>query len=83
MAIRLRTVDGIRVALCAARSISKENDIYLDDSDHYALAEKFWLDYKSETCGCLPLTDERVVKLIENEESNNCNRNDWDEIYGK
>lgn len=44
MAIRLRTVDGIRVALCAAESDSMPGDVYLDDADHYALAAKFARD---------------------------------------
>jgi hypothetical protein len=33
MAIRLRTVDGVRVALCAVESDPKPGDVYLDDSD--------------------------------------------------
>lgn len=48
MAIRLRVVDGQLVALCAARSVPQEGDTYLDDGQHYALAEKFWLDYADE-----------------------------------
>lgn len=40
MAIRIRTVDGVRVALCAAETDAAAGDIYLDDSDHYALAAK-------------------------------------------
>lgn len=46
MAIRLRTVNGIRVALCACETDAKEGDIYLDDGDHYALAAKFCLDWQ-------------------------------------
>lgn len=44
MAIRLRTVRGVRVALCAARTKPLPEDLYLDDSDHYALAAKFSRD---------------------------------------
>ena len=45
MAIRLRMVDGIRVALCAAKTQGEEGDIYLDDGWHYALSQKYWRDY--------------------------------------
>lgn len=45
MAIRLRTVNGTRIALCAAETDPKPNDIYLDDGDHYALAAKFAKDW--------------------------------------
>jgi hypothetical protein len=44
MAIRLRTVDGIRVALCAAETDAQPGDIYLDDGDHYAIAAKYAQD---------------------------------------
>ena len=45
MSIRIRTVDGLRVALCGAETDAKEGDVYLDDGDHYALAAKFSQDY--------------------------------------
>lgn len=48
MAIRLRTVDGVRVALCAVESDPKPGDIYLDDGDHYALAAKFRRDWEGQ-----------------------------------
>lgn len=48
MAIRLRTVGGIRVALCAAETDAIAGDLYLDDSDHYALAAKFRHDWHGE-----------------------------------
>lgn len=41
MAIRLRMVKGHCVALCAYETDEKKGDIYLDDSQHYALACKF------------------------------------------
>ena len=44
MAIRLRTVQGTRVALCAAKTKPLPEDLYIDDSDHYALAAKFSQD---------------------------------------
>ena len=48
MAIRLRTVNGLRIALCAAETKPAAGDIYLDDSDHHALMAKFVRDLQSE-----------------------------------
>lgn len=48
MAIRLRTVNGLRVALCAAKTFSEDEDLYLDDGDHHALAVKFRRDRATE-----------------------------------
>lgn len=48
MAIRLRTVDGIRVALCAVETDEEPGDVYLDDSDDHALRIKLWRDWQSE-----------------------------------
>jgi hypothetical protein len=45
MAIRLRSVAGIRVALCAAETDPMPVDVYLDDTDHGALSAKFALDW--------------------------------------
>jgi hypothetical protein len=45
MAIRLRKVDGVMVALCAAKTIEELGDIYLSDEEHYALARKFERDW--------------------------------------
>ena len=49
MAIRLRSVGGVRVALCAVESDAKPGDVYLDDGEHYALAAKFADDWKGST----------------------------------
>jgi len=46
MAIRLRIINGCWVALCAVESDEKEGDIYLDDSQHYAIACKFAREHK-------------------------------------
>jgi len=51
MAIRIRTVNGVRIALCAAETDEIKGDTYLDDSDHYALAAKFSLDWKGRRAG--------------------------------
>lgn len=46
MAIRLRTVNSVRVALCAAETDPQPGDVYLTDADHYALAAKFADDWQ-------------------------------------
>lgn len=46
MSIRLRTVGGVRIALCAAETDALPGDVYLDDGDHYALAAKFAFDWR-------------------------------------
>ncbi len=51
MAIRLRTVSGVRVALCAAETDEMCGDVYLDDGEHYALAAKFSRDWAGEVAG--------------------------------
>jgi hypothetical protein len=81
MAIRLRVTDGAVVALCAARSIPKPGDLYLDDTQHYALSQKFWLDYGAEATG-LPTCEPEIAALIAREESNNANRDEWDRAFG-
>lgn len=88
MAIRLRVVDGCLVALCAARSLPKDGDIYLDDNAHHALTTKFALDFNQmRIWECtngedrIPV-DERYLPIIEQEESENVNREWWDMMYG-
>lgn len=48
MAIRLRTVDGVRLALCAAETDPEPGDVYLDDADDRALRIKLLRDWISE-----------------------------------
>ena len=50
MSIRLRTINGVRVALCAAETNAVDGDMYLDDGDHYALAAKFMRDWSGQMC---------------------------------
>ena len=64
MAIRLRTVNGQRVALCAAKSTAKPGDLYLDDADHYALSQKYWRDYDE-----IDIVDKEDIALAAQEES--------------
>jgi hypothetical protein len=47
MAIRIRKVNNLTVALCAVESDPKDDDIYLDDGVHYALAAKFARDWQN------------------------------------
>lgn len=47
MAIRIRKINGVIVALCAAKTFSQPGDIYLDDRIHHALSTKFALDFNS------------------------------------
>lgn len=49
MAIRLRTIDGTHVALCAAETDPVPGDVYLDDVAHYALAAKFAQDWQGRS----------------------------------
>ena len=48
MAIRIRKVGNITIALCAAHSIAHPGDIYLDDTIHHALTNKFTRDFQEE-----------------------------------
>jgi len=59
MAIRLRIVDGVRVALCAAKTKSEVGDIYLNDGWHYAISRKYWRDYDE-----IEIVDEKHTKII-------------------
>lgn len=49
MSIRIRTVDGVRIALCAAETDPVPGDVYLDDGEHYALTAKFVHDHQGQT----------------------------------
>jgi hypothetical protein len=80
VSIRIRTVNGVRVALCAARSVEKPGDVYLDDGDHHALAEKFRRDFSEEGFHG-PYYPEQTA-ATDAEESNNPARSWWDRIYG-
>jgi hypothetical protein len=82
MAIRLRVVEGHWVALCAARSVEKEGDIYLDDGWHQALGNKFARDYH-EMYGFDISGRDTNTEWVEREESNNSNREWWNSFYGK
>lgn len=80
MAIRVRRVNGVWVACCAARTVEKEGDVYLDDDVHHALASKFTEDFTSEG-GLMPVDHEESIARLQ-EESNNPARDWWDQTYG-
>ena len=81
MAIRLRRVDGILVALCAARSVEHAGDVYIDDNQHHALIEKFAADFQREGFNTHPFYPNETA-MREREESNNPARAWWDLTYG-
>lgn len=69
------------VALCAARSVEKPGDVYLDDGQHHALAEKFRADFQSEGYAIAPSYPDESVRR-DQEESNNPAREWWDSVFG-
>jgi hypothetical protein len=84
MAIRLRRVNGTLIAICAACSVPKSGDIYLDDEAHGALSDKFARDFNENKLwegGEIPF-DSDAVSLVEQEENNNPAREWWDKTYG-
>ncbi len=81
MSIRLRVVDGCLVAICGARSIAKEGDVYLDDRCPHALTIKFASDFASERGETYP-PGECELLLMDQEESNNPGRDWWDSNFG-
>ncbi len=64
MAIRIRTVNGHTIALCAAATKPKDDDIYLDDAVHHALSTKFGLDWCEEGILEASWADKRLVALM-------------------
>jgi hypothetical protein len=70
------------VALCAARSIEKPGDIYLDDAAHHALTRKFADDFASQGGALTHYPPDKVSAAVERQESNNPNRDWWDRTYG-
>lgn len=67
MAIRIRIVDGVTVALCAVESDEQKGDIYLDDGAHHALSTKFGLDFHSMGFMDDPCADYIVVAAMESQ----------------
>ena len=67
MAMRLRTVNGVHVALCAAKSRPVQGDVYIDDAFHYAISQKYWRDY--DEIDIVDEEDIRLAKRIEVEDN--------------
>lgn len=65
MAIRIREIEGHAVALCAAKTKKQKGDFYIDDTQHYALATKFAVDWNEKWF------DSMIAKLMKREEKNN------------
>jgi hypothetical protein len=81
MSIRIRRVGPTLIACCAACTVEKPGDRYLDDEEHHALAAKFSQDFNSEGRGPSP-QDPVHDQLRAIEESNNPAREWWDQTYG-
>ena len=69
MAIRLRIIDGHRVALCAAKTKPELGDLYLDDGMHEALATKFAVDWNDKPFSTARWADPIKAELMKKEES--------------
>lgn len=69
MAIRIRVVSGITLALCAVETDAKPGDIYLDDAQDHALRVKFIRDYKSEGIDLNQIRYEMEDALAEGEKA--------------
>ena len=72
MAIRIRKVNDVIIALCAAETDKKFGDLYLDDTIHHALSTKFGLDFYEEGWLDNPMADEKLIRLMEKERKNEC-----------
>jgi len=73
MAIRIRKIDGVLVALCAAKTEAEDGDVYLHDGVHYALSMKFWKDKSEEgamDAGCAVAAPEWLIMEREENKKN-------------
>ena len=68
MAIRIREINGVIVALCAAKTTPRVGDTYLDDNIHHALSTKFAVDFENEGLLPDPPVDEDIKSLMLAEE---------------
>lgn len=62
MSIRVRTVEGVVIALCAAETDPKPGDLYLDDNVHYALAAKFARDWRGQEVTWIYEEEDRLAE---------------------
>lgn len=61
MAMRLRKINGHWVALCAAKTKIKYDDVYLDDEQDHAIRVKLEKDWLSEGYMFNPCTQEKKM----------------------
>ncbi len=64
MAIIIRKIKGVAVAVCAAKTMVEDGDVYLEDNIHHALKVKFAVDFESEGLLKNPPIDKKVKKLM-------------------
>ena len=70
MAIRIRVINSETIAVYAAKTKPKQDDLYLDDKQHHALAEKFLRDFNFENLlKPNPPFDNKVYALMTIEEN--------------
>lgn len=69
MAIRIRKINNKIIAICAAKSSPKKDDIYLDDAVHHALSTKFTVDFASEGLMKRDVADEDLIELMKIEQN--------------
>ena len=48
MAMRLRQIEGVWVAVCAAKTRARPGDVYIDDAQDHAIRAKLSHDNRSE-----------------------------------
>lgn len=75
MAIRIRAINGITVALCAAETDALPGDVYLDDAAHHALSTKMGLDWQSMGFIADPPIDKEVAAVMVTQKIRNAEDN--------
>ncbi len=68
MAMRLRKVHGIWIAMCAAKTIKKSDDVYIDDTQDHAIRAKISYDNRLEGLN-VPVLDKKLDEIMKLEEN--------------
>lgn len=68
MAIIIRKIKGLFVALNARKTIEQDGDIYLSDAAHRALSTKFGVDFHSMGFMEKDFSDEEIKRIMLDEE---------------
>ena len=68
MAIRIRIINGLTVALCAAKTRPEYGDLYLDDNIHHALSSTFDTDFYKMGFLQKSCAENNLVALMKEEE---------------